>query len=116
MKHKHKNRILGRVATDRRALLSNLASALLRHGSIETSEAKAKELRGFLEPLITKAKQKTTLHIHRQLLRILPTKEDVTRLFETAKEQQKRSGGYVRLTRLPRTRKDASAQAKIEIL
>lgn len=116
MKHGHKNRILSRVKSDRKALLANLASSLLHYGAIETSEAKAKELRRFLEPLITKAKPETTLHIRRQLLSILPTKDDVARLLEAAKRHEKRPGGYVRLTRLPRTRKDASSQVKIELL
>lgn len=116
MKHRHGNRILGRVAGDRKQLLQNLASALLQHGSIETSQAKAKELRRFLEPLITTAKRDTSLHVRRQLLAQLPTKQDVTRLLAVAKANAKRPGGYMRLTRLPLRRHDAATQARIEII
>lgn len=116
MKHRHGNRILGRVAADRRQLLANLSSSLLEHGSIVTSEAKAKELRKFIEPLITKAKQETGLHVRRQLLSQLPRKADAKRLLAVAKANEKRPGGYVRLTRLPLTGGDAAAKMRVDII
>lgn len=116
MKHRHGNRILGRVAVDRRALLTNLSAALLTHGSIVTSEAKAKELRKFLEPLITKARQEKTLHQRRQFLATFPTKVTVERLYRVAEAAEKRPGGYLRLTRLPLMRQDGGAQMRVDIL
>lgn len=116
MKHRHGNRILGRVATDRRQLLQNLSSSLLRHGAIVTSEAKAKELRKFLEPLITKAKRETTLHVRRQLGAALLHKADVERLLAVAQANAKRPGGYLRLTHLPLVQGDAAAQMRVEFV
>lgn len=116
MKHRHGNRILGRVAVDRRQLLSNLSASLLVSGSIVTSEAKAKELRKFFEPLVTKAKQGKTLHQRRQLLAILPTKESVERLLTVSEAASKRAGGYLRLTRLPLTRGDGGRRMRVDIL
>lgn len=116
MKHRHGNRILGRVAVDRRQLLMNLSSSLLEHGTIVTSEAKAKELRKFIEPLITKAKQEASLHMRRQLLSALPNKTDVGKLLAVAKANEKRPGGYLRLTRLPVTGGDAARKMRIDII
>lgn len=116
MKHRHSNRILGRVAPDRRQLLANLSAALLTQGSIVTSEARAKEVRKFIEPLITKARQETTLHRRRQLLSVLPTARSVERLLKTAKASSQRPGGYIRLTRLPLMRGDGARQMRVDIL
>lgn len=116
MKHRHGNRILGRVATDRKQLLLNLSSSLLEHGSIVTSEAKAKELRKFIEPLITKAKQPESLHVRRQLISTLPRKVDVGRLLAVAKANAQRPGGYLRLTHLPSMQGDAAHQMRVDIL
>lgn len=116
MKHRHGNRILGRVATDRKQLLMNLCSSLLEHGSIVTSEAKAKELRKFIEPLITKAKREESLHVRRQLLSVLSRKADVGRLLSVARANAARPGGYLRLTHLPVTRGDAASQMRIDII
>jgi large subunit ribosomal protein L17 len=115
MKHLHRNRILSRTSEDRKALLQNLTSSLLEHGAITTTEAKAKELRGFFEPLVTLAKRGETLHIRRQLLRVL-TKEDTKRIYAVAAAAKTRPGGYLRLTRLPITRGDAARMMHIEII
>lgn len=115
MKHRHGNRILSRTAPARTALLRNLSTALLQHGSIVTSEAKAKELRRFFEPLVTKAKQGETLHVRRQLLRALP-KTHIDYLYAVAKSNAKRPGGYIRLTRLPITRSDAASMMRIDLV
>jgi len=116
MKHRHGNRILSRVTADRKQLLQNLASGLLSHGSIVTSEAKGKELRRFLEPLITKAKREVSLSIRRQLLSELLHKNDVTQLLAVAKASAQRAGGYLRLTKLPVQRGDGSRQVRVDIL
>lgn len=116
MKHRHGNRILSRTTTDRRQLLQNLAGAVLAHGTIVTSEAKGKELKKFLEPLITRAKQGAGLHVRRQLLSSLLHKQDVARLLSVAKTNTKRPGGYLRLTRLPQRRGDAGQEVRIDII
>lgn len=116
MRNKHSNRILGRRAHHREQLLKTLTSALLEHGSIVTSEAKAKELRTYIEPLVTKAKQDLTLARRRHLLRHLAHKEDLQRLVEVAKVHSSRPGGYTRLTRLPSRRADAAGQIRIDII
>lgn len=116
MKHRHGNRILGRVTAHRQQLLRNLGGALLRHGSIVTEEAKAKELRRFLEPLITTARHEITLHRRRQLLRHLPRKEDVNQLLKVAQAHATRPGGYMRLTALPSRRSDAAKIVRVDLL
>jgi len=116
MKHRHGNRILSRVTADRKQLLQNLASGLLTHGSIVTSEAKGKELRRFLEPLITRAKREESLHVRRQLLASLLHKGDVTNLLEVAKAAAKRPGGYMRLTKLPARRGDGASEVRVDII
>lgn len=116
MKHKHGNRILGRTANHRTQLLRNLTAALLTHDSIVTTEAKAKELRRFFEPLLTKAKQELTIARRRQLLRGGVKKTDITRLHELALRLKARPGGYLRLTKLPRERQDGSQMTRVDIL
>lgn len=116
MKHRHHNRILGRSAAHRGQLLQNLTSSLLTHGSIVTSEAKAKELRKHIEPLITRAKQELTLANRRHLLRQLGQREDIDRLVEVAQRSAKRPGGYLRLTRLPATRADNATVVRVDIV
>ena len=73
MRHKKKGRKLGRKAGNRRALFMNLASQIITYKRIKTTDAKAKELRTFLEPLITLAK-KNDLHSRRMVIRKLPNK------------------------------------------
>ena len=110
MRKKHNNRILGRKPHHR------LVSSLLKHGSIITTEAKAKELRRHVEPLITKAKGEMSLAKRRLLLSKLMHKEDFERLVDVAKDCERRPGGYLRLTRLPITRTDSVLEMRIEIL
>ena len=116
MKHKHKNRILGRTNNHRKALLRSLASSLLKHGSITTTQAKGKELRRYFEPLVTAAKRELTLHARRQLLSELLHDEDLATLLDVAKDNQSRPGGYLRLTRLPQYRHDAAEMVRVDIL
>lgn len=116
MKHRHKNRILGRTSEERRRLLQNLNSSLLEHRSVITTEARAKELRKYFEPLITEARGELTLHRRRRLLSKLPSKADLPRLLEVAKSQAGRPGGYVRITRLPVIRMDAASLVRVDIV
>src|SRR6185436_11644855 len=116
MKKKHAKRILGRKIGPRQALLRGLTSALLLHGSIVTTEAKAKELRLFCEPLITKAKAGDSLHIRRQLLSALGHKADVERILEVGKANAKRPGGYLRLTHLQPRYQDNAAQMRVDFV
>lgn len=116
MKHRHGNRILGRVAADRHQLLQNLTSALLTYGRIVTTAAKAKELRRVFEPLLTEARQELTLHRRRKLLQSLIQASDLDRLLAAAKATKNRAGGYLRLTRLPVMRHDSAAMMHVELV
>lgn len=116
MKHQHSNRILGRTSSNRTALLKNLASSLLRHGSITTTQAKGKELRRTFEPLVTLAKQELTLHRRRQLLRELLHADDLDLLLKIAQSNSNRPGGYLRLTKLPTMRQDAAPMVRVDIV
>lgn len=116
MRHKHSNRILGRTSTHRKQLMQNLTSSLLEHGSIVTTEAKAKELRKHIEPLITKAKRDLTLANRRLLLSLLLHDKDLQPLVDIAQANKERTGGYLRLTRLPNTRADAAQEMRVDII
>jgi large subunit ribosomal protein L17 len=116
MKHRHGNRILSRVASHRRQLLQNLSSSLLEYGSIVTEQAKAKELRRFIEPLITEARHDLTLHRRRRLLSKLARKEDLPRLLSVAEASKNRPGGYTRLTAISSNRSDAARMSRIDLL
>ncbi len=116
MRKKVNNRILGRSADERLHLMRLLTSSLLEHGAITTSEAKAKELRRHFEPLVTRAKQELTLANRRLLISELAHKKELPLLVEVAKKNEKRPGGYLRITKLPVTRSDAAHMAHIEIL
>ena len=80
MRHRKSGRKLGRKTGHRRAVMSNLASRLIEHKRIKTTEAKAKELRMFIEPLVTFARR-GDLHARRQVLRKIPHKDIVSILF-----------------------------------
>ena len=100
MRHKKKGRKLGRKVGNRKALLRNLACQLILHKKIKTTDPKAKELRSFIEPLITLAK-KDSLHSRRLVIRKLPKKNVVRILFkEIAPLFSNRPGGYTRITKL----------------
>jgi large subunit ribosomal protein L17 len=116
MKHRHSNRILGRVASSREQLLRNLSRSLLIHGSITTTEAKAKELRRFFEPLIRRAQHEPTVIQRRSLQRSMPVPGDVERLLTAAQRMKDRRGGYIRLTKLVTRRADGAAMVRIDML
>jgi|SRR6185437_312131 len=99
MNHGNKVNHLGRTASHRKAMLSNMAGSLIIHKKITTTVAKAKELRKFVEPLITKAKDDTT-HSRRMVFSALKHKDPVKELFgDVAAKVADRPGGYTRILR-----------------
>lgn len=97
MRHNKNFNHLGRKAGHRKALMSNMASSLILHKRIETTVAKAKALKQFVEPLVTKSKEDTT-HQRRMVFSYLKQKEAVTELFRTiAPKIAERPGGYTRI-------------------
>jgi large subunit ribosomal protein L17 len=116
MRHGDKINNLGRKAAHRSALLSNLASQLISHKRIVTTLAKAKALRTYVEPLITKAKENTT-HQRRMVFSYLQDKEAITELFGTVAEKVGgRPGGYTRIIKLGQRTGDAAETAMIELV
>ena len=97
MRHNKNFNHLGRQAGHRKAMLSNMASSLILHKRIETTVAKAKAVRRFIEPLVTRSKEDTT-HSRRVVFSYLKQKEAVTELFRTiAPKIANRPGGYTRI-------------------
>ena len=116
MRHRVKGRKLGRTASHRKATLIALATALLKHKRIKTTLAKAKETRGFVEKLITKAK-KGDLHAHKQVMDFIKDKETVKELFaEIVQKIGDRPGGYTRVVKLGNRLGDAAQMAIIELV
>jgi large subunit ribosomal protein L17 len=125
MRHNLGYRKLGRVTEHRLALLRNQAIALLRHEKIETTMPKAKELRPFVERLITIAKRGVlagdangrALHARRMVLSEIPDQEVVSKLFDTlAPRFAERPGGYTRILRVGFRRGDAAEVAHVELV
>lgn len=116
MRHNNSGRKLGRNPSHRKALFRNMAKALLTHGSIHTTEAKAKELRGVVEPLITLSR-KNDVHARRQAYRVLGSHQLVQKLFdEIGPRFAGVPGGYTRVTKLALARRgDAAPLAIIEL-
>ncbi|PDH50476.1 MAG: 50S ribosomal protein L17 [Rhodothermaeota bacterium MED-G16] len=97
MRHGKRFNHLSRKAPHRKSMLSNMASSLILHKKIETTLAKAKALRKFVEPLLTKSKSDTT-HSRRSVFSILENKEAVNELFNKVSEKiSSRPGGYTRI-------------------
>jgi len=116
MRHGDKINNLGRTASHRRALLANLAIALIEHKRIVTTLAKAKALRLYIEPLVTKAKENTT-HQRRIVFSYLTNKDAVTELFgPIAEKVGDRPGGYVRVIKMGFRRGDGAETAMIEFV
>ena len=116
MRHRKSGRKLGRKTAHRKALMSNLALALITHKKIKTTDAKAKELRIFIEPLITRAK-KGDVHSRRQVLRKIPHKNTVKELFDVvAPGFAERNGGYTRITKLGFRDNDRAPLSMIEFV
>jgi large subunit ribosomal protein L17 len=125
MRHNLAYRKLGRVSEHRTALLRNQAMALIRHERIETTMPKAKELRPFVERLITIAKRGVaageangkSLHARRLVLAELPDKAIVGKLFESiAPRYAERPGGYTRILRVGFRRGDSAEVAQVELV
>ena len=114
MRHRSKTVKLKRNASQRRALLANLACNLIEHGRIKTTFGKAKALRPVAEKLITLAKR-DDLHSRRLAIAFLRQKEAVQKLFaETAPASKDRKGGYCRITKLGARMSDSAPMAIIE--
>jgi large subunit ribosomal protein L17 len=125
MRHRVSHRKLGRVTEHRISMLRNQAQALLRHERIETTVPRAKELRPFVERIITIAKRGLaggeangrTLHARRLVLRDIHDREIVAKLFDTlAPRFEARPGGYTRILRLGYRRGDSAEVAQIELV
>ncbi|MEA1849828.1 MULTISPECIES: 50S ribosomal protein L17 [Chryseobacterium] len=116
MRHGKKFNHLGRTASHRSALLSNMACSLIEHKRINTTVAKAKALRVYVEPLLTKAKEDTT-HNRRVVFSYLQNKEAVAELFRTvAPKIAERNGGYTRIIKTGFRPGDAADTALIELV
>jgi large subunit ribosomal protein L17 len=116
MRHGNKINHLGRKSEHRKALLSNMASSLIEHKHIITTTAKAKALRVFIEPLISKSKNNNT-HSRRIVFSYLRDKDAVSTLFDiVAPKVASRPGGYTRIIKLEPRRGDAAEMALIELV
>src|ERR1700749_4966169 len=116
MRHGKKGNHLGRTDSHRKAMLSNMASSLILHNRITTTFAKAKALRVYVEPIITKSKSDTT-HSRRTVFSYLQDKDAVTILFrEIAEKVANRPGGYTRIIKLENRLGDNAEMAMIELV
>lgn len=121
MRHNKKFNHLGRTSAHRKAMLANMASSLILHKRIKTTVAKAKALRMYVEPLITKTKgletQEQSMHAHRVVFAQLKDKHAVKELFgEVAAKVADRPGGYTRIIKLPNRLGDNAAMCFIELV
>jgi len=116
MRHGKRFNHLGRKASHRKAMLSNMATSLIKHKRITTTLAQAKALRQYVEPLITKSKDDTT-HSRRTVFSYLQDKEAVTILFrEVSEKVASRPGGYTRIIKLENRLGDNAEMAFIELV
>ncbi|TKS58374.1 MAG: 50S ribosomal protein L17 [Nitrospira sp.] len=116
MRHRKKGRQLGRQTKHRWALFRNLVTSLLDHDRIETTDAKAKEIRGFTDRMITLGKE-GTLSARRRALGFLRSKAVVSKLFsDVAGRFKDRSGGYTRIVKTRRRIGDAAEMVAIELV
>ena len=116
MRHGKKFNHLGRKTAHRKAMLSNMACSLIEHKRIVTTLAKAKALRVYVEPLVTKSKNDTT-HSRRTVFSYLKSKEAAIELFKTvAPKVEGRQGGYTRIIKLPNRQGDNAEMAMIELV
>jgi large subunit ribosomal protein L17 len=116
MRHRKKGRKLNRTASHRRATLRNMATSLFRHGRIETTTAKAKELRPFAERLVTLAKR-GDLHARRLAARKIQDRQVLGSLFdEIGPRFAERPGGYTRILKLGNRKGDAAEMSLIELV
>jgi large subunit ribosomal protein L17 len=116
MRHKKSGRKLGRDSSHRKALYANLCGALIEHGRVRTTEAKAKEVRPIVEQMITLGKR-GDLHSHRQAVAFLRSKAIAHILFnEVAPRFADRPGGYTRVVKIGPRQGDAALMAYLELV
>lgn len=116
MRHGKKFNHLGRKTAHRSAMLSNMAASLIQHKRINTTVAKAKELRKYVEPMITRAKENTT-HNRRTVFSYLQNKEAITELFnEISVKVADRPGGYTRIIKTGTRLGDNAEMCMIELV
>jgi large subunit ribosomal protein L17 len=116
MRHANKNNHLGRTASHREAMLSNMAASLILHKRISTTLAKAKELRKYIEPLITRGKEDST-HSRRVVFSYLQNKFAVTELFRNISQKVgDRPGGYTRILKTGFRKGDNAEMCIIELV
>ncbi|MFO8099440.1 MAG: 50S ribosomal protein L17 [Salinibacter sp.] len=116
MRHRKKGKKIGRTSPHRKRTLQALSNALIENKQITTTVAKAKALRPFVEPLITRAK-KDTEHNRRQVFRHLQNKETISELFtEVADRVGDRPGGYTRIIKLGKRSGDGAELALVELV
>ena len=116
MRHNKTINHLGRTSAHRQAMLSNMASSLIKHKRIFTTTAKAKALRKYVEPLVTKSKEDTT-HSRREVFAYLQDKVAVTELFTKISEKiLTRPGGYTRIIKTGNRLGDNAAMCFIELV
>ncbi len=117
MRHHNSVRKFGRKRNGRKALLKSLALSLVKTGKIKTTEAKAKELRPFIEKLVTKGKTASLSARRNVTARLANRKPESKKLVdEVSKKYQDRKGGYTRIMKLPRRKSDGSKMAVIEFV
>ena len=116
MRHRKSGRKLNRSGSHRSALLRNMVTSLLEHERIQTTDAKAKELRGVAERMITLGKR-GDLHARRQALSVIRSKDVTSKVFgELAERYRERPGGYTRVIKLGHRHGDAAALSIIELV
>ena len=117
MRHHNNIRKFGRTKNQRHALLKGLMLSLIAHGRIETTEAKAKEVRPFMEKLVTKSLEGTLSSRRLVISRLYGLKAPASKLIDTiAPKYKDRSGGYTRITKIGTRLGDASKMAVIEFI
>jgi large subunit ribosomal protein L17 len=116
MRHRALSRKFGRTSAHRRAMVRNMVTSLLEHGRVETTDAKAKEVRRVAERMITLGKR-GTLHARRRALRVIRSREVAGRLFgDLAERFRERPGGYTRVLKLRRRVGDAAPLSILELV
>jgi len=116
MNHRKTGRKLSRTSAHRKALLRNMVTSLLEHEQIRTTDAKAKELRGVADKMITLGKR-GTLHARRQALQTIRSKEVTSKVFDVlADRYRERSGGYTRVIKVGQRAGDAAPMSIIELV
>jgi len=116
MRHRVRSRKLGRSSAHRKAMYRNMVTSLLDHERIETTDAKAKEVRRIAEKMITLGKR-GDLHARRQALRVIRSRDVAAKVFdELAERYRDREGGYTRVLKLGVRRGDAAAVSMVQLL